>query len=152
MATSPIAQRRVGLAFGLTPFVCAVLGFVLFPLIDRTHPGRTVDAFETAIGFGVLTGIVGGMITGAIAHPTFGRLMKRGSVTVMRTILFGALFGNIPAVIAIIGTVLVGRDIADAVSGSWRAIAFGTAVGALSSAVFWSVAGLQIASTPTDSG
>lgn len=142
----------MGLAFGLTPFVCAVLGFVLFPLIDRTHAGRTVDAFETAIGFGVLTGIVGGMITGAIAHPTFERLMKRGSVTAMRTIFFGALFGNIPAVIAIIGTVLVGRDLADAVSGSWRAIAFGTAVGALSSAVFWSVAGPQIASTPTDSG
>lgn len=90
-----------------------------------------------------------GMITGAVAHPTFERLMKRGPVTATRTILW-ALFGNIPAIIAIIGTVLVRRDLAtlsEAVSGSWRAIAFGTAVGALSSAVFWSVAGPQIAST-----
>ena len=147
---SPVGQRRVGLAFGLTPFVCAVLGFGLFPLLARTHSGRTVDVFESAIGFAVLTGIVGGMITGAIAHPTFERLMKRGPVTATRTILFGALFGNIPAVIAIIGTVLVRRDIgtlSEAVTGNWRAIAFGTAVGALSSAVFWSVAGPQIAST-----
>jgi hypothetical protein len=142
-----VGQRRVALAFALTPFVCAVLGVVLFPLVDQTHAGRTVDGFETAIGFGVLTGIVGAMITGAVAHPTFARLMKRGSVTAMRTIFFGALFGNIPAVIAIIGTVLVGRDVgmlADAVSGSWRAIAFGSAVGALSSAVFWRVAAPEI--------
>jgi len=81
--------------------------------------------------------------------------MKRGSVTAMRAILFGALFGNIPAVIAIIGTVIVRPDIgmlSEVVSGNWRAIAFGTAVGAISSAVFWSVAGPQIAVTPTDSG
>jgi hypothetical protein len=147
---SPVGQRRVGLAFGLTPFVCAVLGFGLFPLLARTHAGRTVDVFESAIGFGVLTGIIGAMITGAVAHPTFERLMKRRHVTAARTILFGALFGNIPSVMAIIGTVLVRRDIGmlpEAVSGSWRAIAFGTVVGALSSAVFWSVAGPQIAST-----
>ena len=153
--SSPVGRRRVGLAFGLTPFVCAVLGFVLFPLLDWTHAGRTVDVFQAAIGSGVLTGIVGGMITGAVAHPTFERLMKRGPVTATQTILFGALFGNIPAVIAIVGTVLVSRDIAmlsEAVSGSWRAIAFGTVVGALSSAVFWSVAGPQIASMPTESG
>src|SRR5262245_28052595 len=74
---SPVSQRRVGIAFGLTPFVCAVLGFVLFPLLAWTHAGRTVDVFEGAIGSGVLTGIIGGMITGAIAHPTFERLMKR---------------------------------------------------------------------------
>ena len=147
---SPVSQRRVGIAFGLTPFVCAALGFGLFPLLAWTHAGRTVDAFESAIGFGVLTGIVGGMITGAVAHPTFERLMKRGPVTATRTILFGALFGNIPAVIAIIGTVLVRRDLgtlSEAVSGSWRAFAFGTAVGALASAVFWSIAGPQIVST-----
>lgn len=127
-----------------------MLGFVLFPLLARTHAARTVDMFESAIGFGVLTGIIGGMITGAIAHPTFERLMKRGPITAARTILFGALFGNIPAIIAIVGTVLVRRDmgtLSEAVSGSWRAIAFGTAVGAVSSAVFWSVAGPRIAST-----
>jgi hypothetical protein len=132
------------------PLVCAVFGFGLFPLLARTHAGRTVDVFESAIGFGVLTGIVGGMITGAVAHPTFERLIKRGPVTATRTILLGALFGNIPAVMAIIGTVLVRRDIgtlSEAVTGNWRAIAFGTAVGALSSAVFWSVARPRIAST-----
>lgn len=80
---SPV-DRRVTVAFILQPFVCAVLGVVLFPLLALTHPGRTVDMFQAALAFGVVTGIVAVLIAG-IAAATFGRLRNRGPITLPDT-------------------------------------------------------------------
>jgi len=131
--------RRVEIAFMLQPFVCAVLGWVLFPLVDlAASGGRTVDAAQTAIRFGVLTGVVAVPITG-IAASSFGWLSKRTTLTATRTILFGMLFGNVVAAIAVVGTVLVHglSALPGAIIGSARAIVFGSFIGAVSGAVFW---------------
>jgi hypothetical protein len=90
----------------------ALLGFSLFPALASTHPGRTSDTFQTAITFGVLTGIVGALITGGAAYPAFQYLTRRGIPTATQTISLGALFGNIPAAVAIVGGLLSGRDLA----------------------------------------
>lgn len=136
------------MAFLLQPFVCAVLGVLLFPLIGDTPGGRTA-ALESATVFGLLTGAVAILIAG-IAACTFGRLRKRGHISATQTMLYGAAFGNIAAALAVAGTMIARRDItafADAVVGSERAIVFGTAVGVIASAVFWLMAGRYVTSS-----
>jgi hypothetical protein len=145
-------DRRVERAFLLQPFVCAVSGFALFPILASTHGGRTHDLLQAAIACGVVTGVVAALIAG-IAAFTFGRLRKLGPITAARTLLYGAAFGNIPAALVIVGTLIVRRDIAalaDAVAGSQRAIVFGTAIGVMSSAVFWLMAGRYVTSSRAD--
>jgi hypothetical protein len=142
-------DRRVEIAFLLQPFVCAVLGFALFPLIADTRGGRFSTPLQFAIVFGLLTGVSSVLIAG-VAASTFERIRKRGPISATRTMLYGAAFGNIPAALLVVGTMIVRRDItafADAVGGSLRAIAFGTAVGAASSAVFWLMAGRYVTSS-----
>ena len=145
----PPAERRVDIAFLLQPFVCAALGFALFPFIAVTHSGRVVNPLRTAIVFGVVTGMVSVLIT-ATAALTFTRLRKRGQTSAAQTMLYGAAFGNIPAAFAVVGTMISRRDItafADAVDGSFRAIVFGTVVGVVSSVVFWLMAGRYVTSS-----
>jgi hypothetical protein len=142
-------DRRVGIAFLLQPFICAVLGFVLFPFIAVTHAGRVVTPLRAATVFGIVTGIVSVLIAG-IAALTFVRLRKRGRTSAALTMLYGAAFGNIPAAFAVVGTMIVRRDVtvfADAAGDSWRAIAFGTAIGVISSGVFWLMAGRYVTSS-----
>ena len=128
--------------------MCASLGFALFPLIGDTR-GRIDSPLQSAIVFGGLTGIISILIAG-IAASTFGRVRKRGPISAARTMLYGAAFGNIPAALVVVGTIIVRRDVtafADAVVGSLRGIAFGTAVGVMSSAVFWLMAGRYVTSS-----
>ena len=145
------AERRVGFGFALQPFLSAALGFVLFPVLASTHPGRIQDLLQSAIVFGVLTGTVGAAITGGAAYPAFQYLTKRRVPTASQTVLLGAAFGNIPAAIAIVGGVLRARDLAalpGLVSGSLRAIVFGALIGATCGAVFWLIAGRHVTSAP----
>ena len=89
------------------------------------------------------------MLIAGVAASTFGRLRQRGPISANRTMLYGAAFGNIPGAFAVVGTLIARRDVtafAGAVVGSWRAIAFGTAVGVASSAVFWLMAGRHVTS------
>ena len=145
---SPV-DRRVERAFLLQPFVCAVSGFALFPILAFTHGGLTHDLLQAAIACGVVTGAVAVLIAG-IAAFTFERVRTLGPITAARTLLYGAAFGNIPAALVVVGALIVRRDattVADAIAGSQRAIAFGTAIGVMSSAVFWLMAGRYVASS-----
>ena len=148
-------ERRLSLAFFLQPFLCAVLGFVLFPVLASTHPGRTQDPLQAAIVFGVLTGLVGALITGGAAYPTFQYLTKRRSLSATETVLLAAAFGNIPAAIVIVGSMLRadGASMPDVVSGAWRAIVFGGDIGATCGVAFWLIAGRHIgpSTIPPDS-
>lgn len=137
------------MAFLLQPLVCAALGVALFPIIAETRGGQLSTPLHSASVFGCLTGVVSVPIAG-IAASTFGRLRKLGPITAARTLLYGAAFGNIPAALVIVGTLIVRRDVtavADAIVGSLRAVGFGTAVGVMSSAVFWLMAGRYVTSS-----
>jgi hypothetical protein len=146
MEPQRFVQRRVEIAFLLQPFVCALLAFMLFPLVDLAATGgRTVDALQTAIASGIVTGLVAVLITG-VAACAFGYLTKRRALTATDTVLLGAVFGNLPAAVAIVGTLLVqgASALPQAIIGSWRAIVFGTLIGMSSSAVFWWIGGRHV--------
>ena len=147
-------HERVRRALALQPFVCAALGLVLFPVIDRAGQGRTVDALQTALVFATFTGIVGALITAFVAYPVFVRLAKPDVLTGARVLLFGALLGNIPAVIAILVQVLVpgGKGMTDSIAAHSGAAVFGTFLGTVCSAIFWTIVRNEIASNRSTSG
>ena len=141
-------MTRVQAAFFIQPFLCALLGFALFPLLDRmSGPGRTIDAFQTAIVIGVFTGIIGALITGLAARPLFRWVVSGRRLTALRTVLLAAALGNIPAAIAILLQVVFTGDVAGLpaiVIANGRAISFGTFIGVVSGIAFWLMAGRQV--------
>jgi hypothetical protein len=128
--SSPVVGKHVMRGLAVQPFIGAILGFALFPLAAyMAGGGHTIRPFGLAIVFGVVIGIIATLITGLAAYPTLLFMLKRGPVTLARTLLAGVALGNIPAAI---GTLLG--------AGSARAAALGSTLGLISAAVFWVIA------------
>lgn len=122
------------IGFAVQPFVASVLGMAFFP-----------------VAVGVLVGIVAVLISGCAAYPAFLWMLRRGLITIRRTVLAGAALGNIPAAIAPIGTLLSNIATTGALPRGAdlfpeRAVVFGSFVGATSAAIFWLIAGRHIES------
>lgn len=127
------SDRRVQMGLAVQPFVAAALGFAFFPVHAASHGGRSTDLLGTAIVHAVFVGITATLITGCAAYPVLCWLLARGRVTLARTVLIGALLGNIPSAIALLGIAIgtVNRagalpDPAILVGGVWRLTVLGS--------------------------
>ena len=145
---SPDAQGRVAIAFLLVPFVSAAIGFLLFPLVAFGIGGRPADMLDGAIAFGLGMGIASIFVTGFGAFPLLVWLLKRGPVTLFHTLVAGAALGNLPGALIVIRLLSLGHGWEevfvggrDWALGAFRAVLFGSAIGLVSAAVFWVVAG-----------
>ena len=145
---TPGAEGRVAIAFLLTPFVSAALGFMLFPLLALTIEG-TPDMIDGAVAFGLGIGIASVLVIVFGALPLLVWLLKRGPVTRRHALVAGAVLGNLPWVpfamrllsMGLGWEVLTGGH--QWLLGAWRAVLFGSAIGMASAAVFWLLAGRQ---------
>jgi hypothetical protein len=103
--------------------------------------------------FGILSGILGLIVTAAGAVPVVLWLMKRGPVSLGQLMTVGLVLGNAPFVLYVVGLVLpltithviAGTmsqhlmPISDLVAGTLRALAIGSVMGTVSAIVFWMV-------------
>jgi hypothetical protein len=145
------------LGLAVQPFVAALLGFVIFPVVDYTgralYGGRPADPLDAAISFAAGVGIAGLLITAFGALPTLAWLLKRGPVSKRQALISGAVLGNVPGLV-IVGAIAATRMTQGAMpglreltygpAGAVRAIVVGSFIGAASAAVFWRLAGRYI--------
>jgi hypothetical protein len=150
----PLPYRLLA-AFAVLPFVNGLLGFVGFPVVWYIggHTGRPHDPDQVARTFGILSGILGLIVTAAGAVPVVLWLMKRGPVSLGQLMTVGLVLGNAPFVLYVVGLVLpltithviAGTmsqhlmPISDLVAGTLRALAIGSVMGTVSAIVFWMV-------------
>ena len=159
------------MAIGLLaqPSVAALVAFLMFPLIDPSgrvaYESRGVrvvgesfipDKTGAAIGIGISVGLVAIPLAALVALPSLAWLLRRGSITLTKTLVAGALIGNLPFVV---GFVLIALQRpregmsslppgaafeAPMVHPLWR-ILFASVIGLASAAVFWFIAGRSLA-------
>ena len=155
---TPGQESRLLHGLVVQPFVAAALAFALFPLVDYTGRlvyggGRPADPIETAMGFGVMTGVVASFVTGFVAYPTLHWLLKRGPLTLAQTLIGGVVLGNVPG--ALIVLLLAARHLSREVTptlenttygavGAIRIVMLGSILGLVCALVFWGLAGRHL--------
>jgi hypothetical protein len=147
-------ELRVFLAFLVQPLVAALFGFVTFPIVEFTdrqiRGGYSTDLTQAAIAFALGTGLVGFFVAPLAALPLFVWLRRRGPLTRAKTLVSGALLGNLPVVILLVlpqvgwpGT--HGQPLSyGLVVSAIRALVFGAAIGVTCAGAFWWIAGRHL--------
>jgi hypothetical protein len=128
LTLSPSDEMRLFLGCLAQPFLAAVLTFLTFPLIDYSHGGRTSEPLEMAAGLALAVALAAAVIA-LCALPVAVWMVKRTTVGLEHALLFGAGFGNLPAVVGLLAGTL-----------SVRAVALGTFLGISGAALFWVIA------------
>jgi hypothetical protein len=150
-------ELRVFYGFAVQPFVAALITFVLFPLVAITgqalYGGWPTDMLDAAVSFAFGAGIAALLITVFAALPLFLLLLRRGHISQGEVLFSGAVVGNIPSALIVLGLALRLSSSGAAVDldsltyglpGAARAIVLGSVVGAGSTAVFWWIAGRHL--------
>jgi hypothetical protein len=143
---------RLFAGLALMPPAAALVGFAIFPVYwwlaaDSLGAGHVRgDTFEAARAFGLATGLVATFVTVLAALPLVNWVVARGrALTLRRTVLWGVVLGNSPAVLASVVALLLGAVSADAdtipnvVGILVRGVGLGTTTGAACAALFWAV-------------
>ena len=127
---SPADEMRLFLGCLAQPVLAGGLTFLVFPLIDaaRAGGGEPADAFDAAASVGIGAAIAAAVIA-LLALPVAVWMVKRTTVSLEQALLFGAAFGNLPAVVGLLAGPL-----------SMSAVALGTFLGVSGAALFWLIA------------
>lgn len=132
-------------AFLVQPLVAALFGFAAFLVaIDDGRSfaptGATVSgSVWAARAFGLGTGMVAFFVTPLLALPLFVWMRRRGPITLKRTLVCGAVLGNVLSVPMLLVLTI-------------RGVVFGTAVGLTCAAAFWWIAGRHLPRGTEDPG
>jgi hypothetical protein len=161
MQESPEHSRpprwRLLVGFALLPPTQALLVYAAFPVLwiflgnERFQP---VNADQAARAMALLTGLFGVVVTICGAIPVVFWLIRTGRASCYAVVWAGAALGNAPFALyqlvfvlpATIRHVLLGTmsehtlPVTDLVLGALRILAFGSALGMISGAVFWLIA------------
>ena len=149
---------RVFVGFLVQPIVAAAYGFLAFPIVDATgrmlEGGHTPEPTQAAVAFGLGTGLVAVFVMVFGGLPLFMWLRRRGPITMTKTLVSGALLGNLPTLVIIVWAALRTTlfDIPPrtpstphgTLQGLIRLTLFGTSVGLTCSAVIWWIAGRHL--------
>jgi hypothetical protein len=133
-------DMRVFVALVLQPFLLGVLAFVLFPLVILDANGQHVtgghfsSVNDAAVSVGIGVAIVAAAITLLGVMPAAVWVMKRHTLTLGHTLLFGLAFGNVPFVIGTAGAGAYGPE------GVLRGFIFSSLLGLAGAAAFWAIA------------
>ena len=136
----PMSYRQelwVFLGFLVQPVAAALFGFVAFlAVIDDGQsfaPSGSMlsGSVWAARAFGLGTGIVAFFVTPLLALPLFVWMRRRGPITLKKTLIGGAVLGNVLTVPMLFVLTIGG-------------VVFGTAVGVFCAAVFWWIAGRHL--------
>lgn len=153
---------RLLLAFFLMPPTSALAAAAIFPVVSFGASGP-----DTVAPIAFLAGLAAVFVVLAGALPAFLSARRRGPITFSQTVRAGAMLGNLPlALVAFMSALLTVAHIAagtisqhlsplgSLVAGGLRVVLLGTAVGAISAALFWLVGlkGTILAEAPSPRG
>ena len=135
---SPEDEKVIVRGLAVQPLVAWCAGFLLVG-----------PPFRFSVSMGVLFAWVAIVIANCLAYPLLLWFLRRGTLTRMRTLLSGAVLGNIPALIAGVMTVVGGRstDLAHDIWALRRPMVAGTVAGFASAAAFWALSGRHLTSS-----
>ena len=160
-------QRWVLVGLIVQPMVAALFGFVTWPILEATrlppHAKFTKDTLGMAVTFAFQMFFVGLFVAFCAALPLFLWLRSRGPITFRKTLVIGALLGNLPIafvllLIALHALVLAAfpalvepppTSIPTPFVGMILGMLFPTAIGVTCAAVFWWIAGRHLRDGPT---
>ena len=148
--SDPLAPRnhsRLFAGMALQPVVAALLGFVIFPLVEATtwvvgHRGASVDLLDAAAAFAFGAALVAFFVTLLGVFPTVAWRLRRGPFTKPQILIAGLLLGNVPLIVLATVASLNGEmplGPRGALVGL-RALGIGALFGLTGAAVFWLVA------------
>jgi hypothetical protein len=155
MSHSPSSQQeevRILVAFLVQPLVATCIGALIYPVVELTgrpfHGDHAFRSTTSALPFALGMGLVSLLITIFAALPLFVWLRSRGPVPMGKTLISGALLGNVPLGIAVV--LGVGGAPTDPFAftygrlGAIHTLGIGSGVGVTCAAVFWWIAGRQL--------
>ena len=148
-----VTTFRLWAAFAIIPFVDAAAAYLYFPLMWATsgHAGHLINPEGAAVGFAVLSGVLGVLVTAVGAVPIVFSLAKRGPISLPTACFAGLLLGNAPFGAYVLALILPATmahlsagtmsehllPLSELAAGTSRILLLGSGMGALSGAVFW---------------
>ena len=145
---SPRQNLRLLLGFLAQPLVAALCGFVAFlVLLDDGQAFAPSDSTVSgsiwaARAFAIATGFVAFFVTPLAALPLFVWMRSRGPVTLKKTLISGALLGNLLPVAMVLLSAVGGPGTRPGIPIG--AVMVGTAVGVTCAGTFWWIAGRHL--------
>ena len=140
-------------AFGILPLVDALVAFAAFPAVwwlSDQGGFQLADPIEAARAFGILSGVLGLLVTLCGAVPVVFWLMRRGPLSAGQLAIAGLALGNVPFAVYLlalvpfaIGHLAAGTmsqhliPVSELLAGTLRAVAIGSTLGVTSAIVFW---------------
>ena len=160
-AVSPREQRWVLVGLIVQPLVAALFAFVTWPIVEATrlppHAKFTGSTLGHAIAVAVQLGVIGFFVAFCAALPLFLWLRRRGPITPGKTLVGGALLGNLPVafvllLVALRALLLVAFPVLggppspttpmdEPFVGMIVTTVYPTAIGVTCAAVFWRIVG-----------
>jgi hypothetical protein len=149
--TSRSTKVRVLLGVVSVPPALAVLGFFVFGVFEAAgllpYGGRLSDSGSAGVGVGLVIGVLAFLVTVGGALPLVLQMAERGPLDRKRLLVAGALLGNVPLVLIIVGATLVnlaagtlerGRELYEIGPNLLRAL-IGAVTGLTGASIFWFV-------------
>ena len=145
-------RARLLAALVVLPLVDALVAFLGFPVVWWLGNHRTGSIYPqpAAVGFAILAGVIGLVMTLCGALPVVWSLAARGPIALKQLLVAGLVLGNAPAAASLLfiipitlGHVANGTmaehllPVSELLAGSLRVLAIGSAMGMISAAVFW---------------
>jgi hypothetical protein len=146
-------ELRLLMAFAVQPFVAALAAFAISPLVLSTlgtvSGGTPANWLDSAASLAAGAGLVGMPVTVFAALPLFLWMRRRGLVNRRVVLWSGALLGNVPSALIVLGLALSlatldPQRLTFGVTGAVRAFFIGSSIGVACAAVFWWLAGRHL--------
>lgn len=129
-------QRKLVAGLAVQPFLAAAVAFVSFPLLLVRRSGETVYASSNAAGsMAFSVGLVVFILAASLGLPVSLWLMKRGPVSLTRSLLIGLILANLPI---LPGYIFAGTN--DVAAPLLRSLTFSSLIGLIGSATLWLIA------------
>jgi MFS family permease len=142
--------RMLG-GFVAVPPALGILGFFGFGLLESggllPYSGRLTNPTGAATGIGLVVSVLAFLMTVGGALPVVLHLSERGPLERKRLLVAGALLGNVPLALIIVGVTLVnlaagtperGRELYEIVPNLVRVLV-GTFLGVSGAVIFWHI-------------
>jgi hypothetical protein len=151
-AMTPREEMRVLVGLAAQPLVTAAAAFLLFPVLDYNTRALGLargryDAMAAAVSVAFGAAFAAVFVTPLVALPCIAWARRRGPLTLGKSLVGGALLGNVPAAAIVVLASINGGwaqpssdwTIVHAVVRALLVVAFGAGVGVAGALAFWAI-------------
>ncbi len=128
-------QLRLLAGLAAQPFLAAAVAFVFFPLLLVRRSGQILaGGTDAAVSMAFGVGLVVLILTASLGLPVSLWLMKRGPVTLTRSLLIGLMLADLPILLGYVFTGTYGA------TATLRGFTFASLIGLTGAAALWLIA------------